>query len=174
MLLTDSKWPTLNGGYRMPYDPRPALSKIANRVSVADAWDELWNELHHQGDVGEASYAAVTALVDLHSDDPSPDWNLFALCATIEVERHRQGNPSLPEWLHDDYRTAWQRLGELALNTLRHNIDSETLQSSMTVVAIARGDLKLGAMINWLDSSELEEFLEEHMSWKELYNERAS
>ena len=158
----------------MPYDPRPALSMIANGVSVPDAWAELWNELHHQGDVGEASYAAVTALVDLHSDDSSLDWNLFALCTTIEVERHRRGNPALPEWLQDDYQTAWQRLGELALNTLRGNVDSEMLHSSIAVVAIARGDLKLGAMINWSDSSELEEFLEEHMSWKECYGERAS
>ena len=55
------------------------------------------DNLHHQGNVGEASYAAVTALVDLYCSDHLPDWNLFALTATIEVERHRKGNPSLPE-----------------------------------------------------------------------------
>lgn len=111
MLLTDPKWTSLAGGYGDLYDPRPALSKIAAGVAVSSVWEELWNELHHQGDVGEASYAAVTALVEIYSDGRPLDWNLFALCATIEVERHRRRNPLLPEWLHDDYATAWQKLG---------------------------------------------------------------
>jgi hypothetical protein len=63
MLLTDSKWSTLAGGYRLPYDPRPAISKLAVNLDVANAWEELWDNLHHQGDVGEASYAAVSAFV---------------------------------------------------------------------------------------------------------------
>ena len=67
MILTDPKWEGLEGGYRIPYDPRPVLSKLASGLEVDHAWDELWNELHHQGDVGEASFAAVTALVDLYS-----------------------------------------------------------------------------------------------------------
>src|SRR6185369_13444933 len=31
-------------------------------------WDELWNELHHQGNVGEASYAAVTPVQILYGE----------------------------------------------------------------------------------------------------------
>lgn len=154
----------LAGGYRMPYDPRTALSKLAASGADASAWDELWNELHHQGDVGEASYAAVTALVDLYSSDRPPDWNLFALSVTIEIERHRKINPPLPEWLSDDYEVAWQKLGELALTTLRKSVDWETLQSSLAVLAVARGNLKLGAMIIHLDSSELDEILEQYLA----------
>jgi hypothetical protein len=170
MLLTDPKWPMLAGGYRIPYDPRPALSKLAANVADVSAWDELWNELHHQGSVGEASYAAVTALVDLYSSD-QPDWNLFALSATIEVERHRKINPPLPGWLNDDYKVAWQKLGEFALTTLRKSVDLETSQSALAVLAVARGNLKLGAMIIHLDSSELDEILEEYLAWNELYDE---
>lgn len=55
----------MEGGYRLPYDPRPALDRLAT-VDVAAAWAELWQELYHQGDVGEASYAAVPELVRLH------------------------------------------------------------------------------------------------------------
>ena len=171
MLLTDSKWSTLAGGYRVPYDPRRAISKLAADLDVANAWDELWNNLHHQGDVGEASYAAVTALVDLYSSDNLPDWNLFSLAATIEVERHRKGNPSLPEWLSDDYQLAWQKLTQLALTTLGKSVGSEALQSTLAVVAIARGNLKLGALINDLDSSELDEILQQSLAWNEFYDE---
>jgi hypothetical protein len=170
-MLTDSKWEALEGGYRLPYDPRPVLSKLASGSGVREAWEELWNELHHQGDVGEASYVAVTALVDLYSSGSDPDWNLFALAATIEIERHRKGNPLLPEWLQEDYERAWQKLAELALTRLRNGANSDTLQSTLAVLAIARGGLKLGAMISHLDSSELDEILEQYLSWQEFYGE---
>jgi len=173
MLLSDPKWATLAGGYGVPYDPRPALLKLAANVDVASVWDELWNNLHHQGDVGEASYATVTALVDLF-DDSLPDWNLFALTATIEVERHRKSNPPLPEWLRDDYQVAWRKLEQLALTSLRENADSETLQPLLAVIAIARGHLKLGALIIELDSSELDEILDQYLAWNESYDEAAS
>jgi hypothetical protein len=32
---------------------------LQSNTDSSKAWDELWNELHHQRDVGEASYAAV-------------------------------------------------------------------------------------------------------------------
>ena len=174
-MLTDPKWEALKGGYRIPYDPRPVFSKLATGSEVPGAWEELWNELHHQGDVGEASYAAVTALVDLYSSGRHPDWNLFALSATIEIERHRKGNPPLPHWLRGDYEEAWQKLAELALTVLRaDNVDPDTLQTALAVLAIARGDLKLGAMVNHLDSSLLDEILEQYLDWQQLYGERAS
>jgi len=171
MLLTDSKWSALAGGYRLPYDPRPAISKLTTNVDVAGAWEELWDNLHHQGDVGEASYAAVIALLDVYGSDNLPDLNLFALTATIEVQRHRKGNPSLPEWLNDDYKSAWRKLDQLALTTLRQTTDTETLQSTFAVLAIARGNLKLGALILHLDSSELDEILDNYLAWNELYGE---
>lgn len=171
MMLTDPRWPNLSGGYRVPYDPRPALSKLIAKVDVAKAWEELWNNLHHQGDVGEASYAAVTALVDLYSSDSLPDWNVFALAATIEVQRHHKRNPPLPEWLRDDYQIAWRKLEQLALATLQKPTDAPTLQSVLAVLAIARGNLKLGALIIGLDRSELDEILDQHLAWNECYDE---
>jgi len=137
-MLTDPKWEKLEGGYRMPYDPRPVMSRLASEIEVAEGWQELWNELHHQGDVGEASYAAVTVLVDLYSSGRQPDWNLFSLSAIVEIERHRKGNPPLPQWLSEDYQTAWRKLTALAIAKLRvDEIDSDTLQSALAVVAIA-------------------------------------
>ncbi len=76
------------------------MSRLSAGLDVADAWAELWSELHHQGDVGEASY---------------------------------------------------------------------TLQASLAVLAIARGALKMGALIINLDSSELDEILEQQLAWQSLY-----
>ena len=173
-MLTDPNWEGLEGGYRIPYDPRPAVSKLSAGLDVADAWAELWSELHHQGDVGEASYAAIILLTNLYSAGRKLDWNLFALAATIEVERHRKGNPPLPEWLKSDYENSWIQLASLALDSLREGVDSTTLQASLAVLAIARGALKMGALIINLDSCQLDEILEQYLAWQSLYRDAAS
>lgn len=61
--FADKRWSDLKGGYRMKFDPRPFLSSIETDEDTDAAWHELWEELHHQGDVGDASYAAVPHLV---------------------------------------------------------------------------------------------------------------
>ena len=67
-------WDRLEGGYRTPYDPRPAFAAI-----TTGAGD--WEELHHQGDVGVASYAAVTLIADHVEQAAAADWNPFMLAA---------------------------------------------------------------------------------------------
>jgi len=49
----DSRWKTLAGRYRVRFDPRPQLLKLAANDDAKAAWHELWEELHHQGDVGK-------------------------------------------------------------------------------------------------------------------------
>jgi hypothetical protein len=95
LLPKNTVWTGLLGGYRLPYDPRSALAKLeCGEVDVALA--ELWNELHHQGDVDTASYVAVPELVRMYEGRSTPDWNTFALVGTIELERGRHQNPALP------------------------------------------------------------------------------
>lgn len=53
--LDDPRWSEMEGGYRIPFDPRPLFGKLQANQDVETVWNELWNELHHQGDVGEAS-----------------------------------------------------------------------------------------------------------------------
>jgi hypothetical protein len=55
----DPQWKELKGGYKTLYNPTVALQKLERAEKIEDAWEELSNKLHHQGDVGEASYAAV-------------------------------------------------------------------------------------------------------------------
>src|ERR1700722_1269685 len=94
--LTDPIWPQLEGGYRVPYDAPIALAQMDRGESVCH---ELWQELHHQGDVGVASYEAIPQIVRICEVRREFDWNLYALAATIEIERHRKDNPALPDWL---------------------------------------------------------------------------
>src|SRR3954462_890074 len=64
----DARWRELRLGYRTPYGPRKALLSLERGTDVSAARGELWEELHHQGDVGVASYAAVRHLVRIRAD----------------------------------------------------------------------------------------------------------
>jgi hypothetical protein len=167
--LEDPRWENLSGGYRIPYDPRPSIRALDAGGDPETAWDELWRELHHQGDVGDASYASVVALVDLRKRKQVLGWRLYALASTIELARHRRGNPAIPEWLSAPYRSAWAELLGLALDDLRSARETLLIQAAMAVVALAKGEFKLGALLDHLDSSELDELLEERLGWSGLY-----
>ncbi len=163
--LDDPRWSSLHGGYRLPYDARPALRRLALDWTDRAAWEELWSELDHRGDVGEASYAALPVLVELARDARTREWNVYALAATIETERHARRNPPLPAWIATDYGQAWTKLAELALQDLQEARDRNLIRSALAVVALARGDLKLGALLASLDDSEIDEYLDDRIGW---------
>jgi len=168
MLLEDTRWGSLKGAYRRGYDPRPVLRQLTEQPAK-QAWDELWNELHHQGDVDGASYASLPVLVEIHRTTRALGWNLYALCATIETERHRKANPPVPDWVQDDYKRAWDILPLLALEDLRDSKDPLHIRSALSVVAIGKGMLGLGALIFNLDDSELHEILDDKLGWSDSY-----
>jgi hypothetical protein len=166
--LQDPRWHQLQAGYKVPYDASVPLRRME---AGANVWKELWQELHHQGDVGEASYAAVPHIVRISAARPVRDWNLYALAATIEIERHRRGNPPIPDWAEPDYRQAWHELVRLALADLASGCDALTLRAALSVVALGREDLKLGALLNYVEADEVGDYVEEHLAWSELYGQ---
>ena len=165
----DPRWKHLNGGYGKPYDPTAALSALESGANIQEAWAELWQELHHQGDIGEASYAAVPHLVRIHRHSGNLDWNLYALMSTIEVERHRRSNPVLPDWLEPSYRDAWETLLDLALADLKKSEDQLTVRAILGAIALCKGLIKFGALISSFDESEITEYLDEYLAWSEQY-----
>lgn len=157
LALDDPRWESLNGGYRVPYDPRPALLRLAGSDDVEGAWKELWNELHHQGDVGEASYAAVPHLVRLHEERVVHDWNTFAVAACIEIVRNRGKNPQIPDWLRTSYDAAWASLPRLALADLANCDDPIFVRCTLAVIALSKGLPAAAEMILDFDEDELRE-----------------
>jgi hypothetical protein len=164
--LDDAKWSELMGCYKAPYDPSDALRRLENGE---DVWDELWQELHHQGDVGEASYAAVPHLVRIAKSLPCRDWNFYGLVSTIEIERHRKSNPPIPTWLAPAYADAIRRFLELAIRDLPHVDNRDTVRSILGAIALGKGELKLGALISRSDDSEINDILNQYEAWSELY-----
>ena len=101
--LDDPRWRTLRGGYRVPYDPTPALRRLAAEWVNEPAWEELWNELHHQGDLDEASYAALTVIVNLAQRRARRNHRVGAPCAGQPAAPDVAGR-RLPSYMEDAHR----------------------------------------------------------------------
>lgn len=148
------------GGYRREYDPRPVLAALRAGTDVAGNWSELWEELHHQGNVGEASYAAVIVLADWATDTAPIDWNLFALATTVEMARQTVENPPIPDLLAGEYAAAWAKLFSAALALLPGATDETLISASLAVVAVHKGQASLARMA-CLSESERKDMLDE-------------
>ena len=159
--LEDPKWQTLNGGYKLLYDASARLRELdAGSNNTAEIWDEFWNELHHQGDVGIASYATVPQLVRICIKRELMDWNVFALVATIEDCRLSEKNPQLPQWLEEDYPSSIEQLAEFGARHLSQEWSKELTQSVLAVTAFAKGLPNTGRALITLSEDEFPDALE--------------
>jgi hypothetical protein len=163
MDLDDDRWSDLRGGYKVVYDPRPALRALAARYDDKTIWNELWEELHHQGDVGSASYAAIPEIVRISAEHVPANWATYGLAAVVEEARLAdERNPPIPNWIEPHYRAAWQMLLRLALRDLAATTDEATATYALAVVAFHRGSLSMARMVMSTDD-EREEMLK--MYW---------
>ena len=156
--LDDPRWGELIGGYRVPYDARPALASLES--GSPGAWKELWDELHHQGDVDTASYATVPHLVRIHEARHEPDWNAYALVGTIELARGGK-NPEVPSWLEGAYTTALRSLAETGSRELWESDERELVQCALALIALVRGHRLAGQLLLAYTEDELAEMVPE-------------
>jgi hypothetical protein len=115
------------------------LSKLEANKDTKAAWDELWGGLHHQGDVGVASYAAVPHLVRIYREGGVIDWNTYAIVAVIELARDREKNPGVPERLKEDYLKAIRDLAEVGTVEVFQTKDSEEIRVILGTLAVSAG-----------------------------------
>lgn len=137
--LDDERWKDLSGGYRIPFDPRPLLLKLESNAHTQDVWDELWADLHHQGDVGEASYAAIPHLVRIYSNHGALDWNTYAMVGIIELARDQGTNPDVPNWLKEDYFKAIEELARIGCREIVAAQDLDDIRAILGILALAKG-----------------------------------
>lgn len=155
----DPRWDALKGGYRTEYDPRPALRTLQANPDDDDAWGELWDDLHHQGDVGEASYAAVPYLAALQPRVNRDNWQVYSMVALIEGRRGEGENPPVPEWLEAGYLAAIAELGALAVFDVREATDPDVKEAALSIFAFSCGMRGWGRILgNYSDDEVLEAF----------------
>lgn len=166
LALDDPRWDELEGGYRrIAYDASKALKRLQEATNIKETqeiYQELWDGLHHQGDVGPASYYAVPHMVRISKETGLIDWNVLGLVSLIEIQRHKN-NPRIPQALYPNYCNALSELSGLATSILSEDLDLSTTSAVLAAIAIAKGQIKLGNAIQNLDSEDvLDEFLEQY------------
>ncbi|HMU47360.1 MAG TPA: hypothetical protein PKC72_13390 [Chitinophagaceae bacterium] len=162
--LNDNKWQELDGGYRIPYDASIPLKKLERATAKEETtaiFSELWNELHHQGDVGLASYYAVPHLIRIAKEKQLYDFNAIGLVTTIEIERQGD-NPKLPAAFEKEYLEAIQKdLPELIQQMMTENWDTTLTAVILSALAVSKGQIEIAnAILKLEDQSTLNKFLE--------------
>ncbi len=162
MDFSDERWTGLKGLYGTVYDPREALRAIEFGQNQPSAWAELWDELHHQGDVGDASFASVVVIARLLTLGKVNDWNGYALAATIETARLEK-TQNVPAWLFEGYGTAWRQLYDAGITALEKATDEALICSIMAVLALHKSMPMLARMAILSESERLDMLTE--VSW---------
>jgi hypothetical protein len=143
----DPRWSGLKAGYRTSIDLRPLLQRLESGRDANAAWQDFWEELYHQGSVGEGSFAALPHLVRIHRLRGIADWNTYALAATVELARGKDGNPDVPDWMREAYDQALGTLAQIGLEELPRASDQETVRSILGILAIVHGARTYGRLL---------------------------
>ena len=163
--LQNNIWKTLNGGYKIPFDasiPLTQLQSTNDSKEISDIFAELWDNLHHQGDIGEVSYYSVPVLVNICIDKKSIDWNYVGLCVLIENRRLDRHNPPLPTGIEQDYLHSLKRLEQYLIANLNRIKDKIAFQLTLSLFATLNGQRGLGKVIELMDDDIIEDFLERY------------
>jgi hypothetical protein len=155
--LDDPRWTRLEGGYRQPYDPRPVFARLKAGRDISTCWDELWEELHHQGDVGLASYASIPHLAEIATTLEPDDATVFTLVGTIALVAGKNQDPPVPDWLLPSYSDALRRLADVARERIAKLTDPQLVRSCLGLTALTAGLSHHAKLLLHFDDAEVGE-----------------
>ncbi len=162
--LDDLLWGDLTHAYGSAANIPDLLRQVAadpspKSSSRDEPWFTLWSSLCHQGDVYEASFAAVPHLVKvLHVAQPPLAWDFFALPAAIECSRAR-GSIEIPVELSLPYTRALSQLLPAAVRLEKEPWNHDGAQSVCAAIAAAKGATDLAEALLELGPETTHRFL---------------
>jgi hypothetical protein len=139
MPLDDMRCTTYRSGYRLPYNVVPLIHRLNSEGASSGFWETVWKELHHQGDVGEASYALVAYLVDHQSRQQELDEQLLHFCVIVELQQPESGNPPIPPEIELSYAMAMRGLPVIGTEQLRRGCSEAVVMEVAAATALAGG-----------------------------------
>lgn len=137
--LDDPRWAAYRSGYRVPFDVVSLIRRLQREGTSIQFWDLVWNELHHQGDVGEASYGLVPYLVEYQSHQRALDEQLFHYCVVVDLAQPENNNPPIPPELEMSYAMALRRLPVIGAELLRRGCSEAVVTGGAASTALAAG-----------------------------------
>lgn len=165
MNLESSKWADFNGGYEIPYDasvPLKHLRAVDEIKTASPIFLELWDNLHHQGDVGLASYYSVPHLITICINKNSFDWNFIGLVVLIELCRLDNSNPTIPADFEQEYLSSLKEFEDYLLANFKTINEDTSIRLTLAFLAIIKGQSQLGRVIQLSDEDLINDFLEQY------------
>lgn len=164
--LDDPRWETLSHAYGSAGDVPELLRQLAGATGPkitydSEPWFTLWSSLCHQGDVYDASYAALPHIVEIARNAAGPlDFSFFQLPAAIEIARHSGKGPPIPTDLANAYHDALSRLTDCVAVHSNEDWDESTLLSAVSALAAAKGHHRVAEAIMNLDEDLITRLIE--------------
>lgn len=140
--LESQRWSELRHAYGSAGDIPELLRSLQSLPASNDdsePWFTLWSALAHQGDVFDASFAAVPHVVDALSRNPlKADFSYFQFPAWVEICRVKTGIV-VPADLQADYVSALARLPALVAAAAARDWDEGFLRCALAALSVAKG-----------------------------------
>ncbi|MEM1262477.1 MAG: hypothetical protein AAGH76_08775 [Pseudomonadota bacterium] len=154
--LDDNRWANYRTGYNfLSFDIQEFLLRLVRATANGRDWDVLWDELHHQGDVGELAYATIPYLVAYAEKAQTIEWHAFGFPAVVEIARLTiRKNPSVPMELEPDYSESFKKLADIALRRGESAWGEHCFEPIMSCLALAYNRPKHAEL--YLDATESE------------------
>lgn len=117
----------------------PFLAKLQSLEMPDNDWNDLWDDLHQQGDTGDASYAVVPYLTEYAKSTPQIAWHAFGFAAVVELERTENENPEVPGEIRDSYFASINELPKIALERGEDAWGENCFEPVMACLALSMG-----------------------------------
>jgi hypothetical protein len=161
--LESSRWSQLEQAFGDASDIPALLVQLAGvpgSSGESEPWFSLWSALAHQGDVYDASFAAVPHVVQALATSPlKAEAVYFQFPAWVEVCR-RKNEVEIPEDLAPAYFEALSQLPALVAAASAREWDAEFLQCALSAIAAAKGQAEVAEAVQELSPEVAEEFME--------------
>jgi hypothetical protein len=159
--LNDDKWKGFEGGYRINYDASITLKKLESLTQPSEKiWNELWEELFHQGDVGLASYACVPQLYRIYHEKKWIDFQLPNFVSAVEQARNEEHNPVLPKWLEEEYFDALFKVAHYCLDKGKKLTDKNFTRAMVLLTATLMKEFALARLVETIEVGDEEKVIE--------------
>ena len=156
--LTEPAWSKLTHAYGNASDIPRLLRQLAQNPGPkcendSEPWFTLWSSLCHQGDVYQASFAAIPHIVAIaQSSLCLLNFGFFQLPAAVEIARKNGRGPEVSRELSGAYFEAISQLGNEAAKRIGESWDQSMLLSALSSIAISKGDHRVAeAILNFDD-----------------------
>lgn len=158
--LDSERWVELRGGHGR-YDAAPILEELLEGYLPLDRfWSLAWAELHHQGEVGNASYLAIPWIwAHYCSNELEPDEELVWFVGTVERCRHRGDNELLLEAYAKGFQRSLREIAATCAAVVRSSHGFHFLKGSMHLLAVLAGQDELAELMDLVEEDQVAELI---------------